>query len=55
MSHVRCRNCSLIIEASPRPPYWRCPNCRAVNPSTPMPAATAVDSLSARWFELRGH
>ncbi|MGH2982024.1 MAG: hypothetical protein ACRDKV_08285 [Solirubrobacterales bacterium] len=32
MSHVRCGKCSLIVEASPRPPHWRCPNCRSLNP-----------------------
>ena len=31
MSYVRCGTCSLIVEASPRPPRWRCPNCRSLN------------------------
>ena len=31
MTCVRCGTCSLIVEASPRPPRWRCPNCRSVN------------------------
>lgn len=39
MSHVRCGKCSLIVEASPRPPHWRCPNCRSLNAIAPPPFA----------------
>ena len=46
MSYVRCGECTLIIEASPRPPSWRCPNCQAVNRTLPMPGCdTAARKL----------
>ena len=46
MSFVRCGKCLLIVEASPRPPRWRCPNCRelnAVGPLSSTPLAAAVE------------
>jgi hypothetical protein len=49
MSFVRCGKCSLIVEASPRPPRWRCPNCRelnAVGPLSATPLAAAVEPPS---------
>jgi phage FluMu protein Com len=56
MSCVRCGTCSLIVEASPRPPRWRCPNCRSLNevgyaPVTPMilqPRAAGQPNLAAK-------
>jgi phage FluMu protein Com len=54
MSYVRCQNCSLIIEASPRPPSWRCPNCKSTNPSTPMPATAPLERMPAH-IDVPGH
>ena len=50
MSYVRCGKCSLIVEASPRPPRWRCPNCsslNAVGPLSATPLAATVEPPSA--------